>query len=430
MKVVCGPIEVLPKALDKDVIYFSLYNLRFSVVGQKAPGYVAFRWDKIIKKQGFYPDDTVWDFISICFSIYAADLSCVRSSSSDGWTRKIQLEIYLHNKKPWEKVKNKLEKTIRFLTGDFWEFTFFDGGMPPPKPKKLFDKIDNNADCIALLSGGMDSLIGGIDLVSDGYSPCFISQGAKGDTDKQIKFAQKLAPKLKHFQWKNPITRNKVEDSTRGRSIVFLAYALLAASSLKKWGKETVPVFIAENGFISLNTALTGSRLGSLSTKTTHPVFLNSIEEILNSVGINVKLIRNYQFATKGEMLKKCKNKILINSLINTTTSCGRYSRFAYTHCGRCVPCLVRRASYYHAKIEDKTKYFYTDLTADAARNDKHDDIQAVALAYVKYKKFGIESVIGGSLSFSSVDDRSKYVNVVKNGLEELGEFLKAKGVL
>ena len=62
---------------------------------------------------------------------------------------------------------------------------------------------------------------------------------------------------------------------TRGRpatrSFLFLAFGLAIASM------EELPLWIPENGFASLNLPLTADQRGSLSTRTTHPLFLEQL---------------------------------------------------------------------------------------------------------------------------------------------------------
>jgi hypothetical protein len=62
------------------------------------------------------------------------------------------------------------------------------------------------------------------------------------------------------------------ERSQRARSIIFFAYGVLAATALKRYHDgQPVTLYVCENGFIAINPSLTTARLGSLSTRTTHP---------------------------------------------------------------------------------------------------------------------------------------------------------------
>ena len=68
-------------------------------------------------------------------------------------------------------------------------------------------------------------------------------------------------------------------------------------------------------------------RAGSLSTKTTHPVYMKALQEIWNDVGRNIDFILPYKFKTKGEVLMECKNQELMKKLIFKSTSCGKCQR-------------------------------------------------------------------------------------------------------
>lgn len=425
MKVICAPVHKLPKILDSNTKYFSLY----SNSGRPNISFISNDWLRELKRANIAPSNLVWDFVTIALSVAASDLSCEREKSEDGWTRQIELKVYLCNPESWRTQYELLEKAFRFLTGDIWKFEFVNNGVQAPNS---IIPLEIDADCVSLLSGGMDSLIGAIDLITDGLKPCFVSQEAKGDVEKQIAFTSQLAPSQQHFRWKNPISLSgRNESSTRGRSIIFLGYALLAANTLSKWRTSTVDIYVPENGFISLNIALNSGRLGSLSTKTTHPVFLGLIQDIWNNLGINANIVTPYQFKTKGEMLQECKNQDLVQSLVCSTTSCGKYLTHGRTHCGRCVPCMVRRAAFLKAGMEDSTIYKYRDLSNNGfSKTQGPNDVNAVASAYVKYQNKGIERIIGGSLSFSATDTRHKYVGVVERGLTELGKLLEGQKVL
>jgi len=427
MKVICAPEKLLPSILDDNTEYFSLY----SIPSNKKIGHIAQDWKVRLKKMGIYPDIVTWDFVTIAMSVCAADLACLRKKSADGWTREIKLYITVCNKSNWTPHIDKLQSAFRFLTGDFWEIHLNDGAEPPLEPTSI---TTSSADCISLLSGGMDSLIGAIDLIENGRSPCFVSQMAKGDSKKQSEFSAEFNSKVRHYQWNHRIKVPHItERSTRGRSLIFISYGVLAATTLIE--NKPVELFIPENGFISLNIPLNEGRFGSLSTKTTHPVFLGILQDVFNDADMKISIMRPYQGFTKGEMIKNCKNKSRLLEHIGNTTSCGRFGYYNYKHCGRCVPCLVRRASFLSAGVIDSTEkgYVFNDLSRpDSAREKGANDIGAVARTCLLFRENGINEVIGGSLAFSShaSEGRKFYSNVIENGLIELEGLLKEHGVL
>ena len=179
--------------------------------------------------------------------------------------------------------------------------------------------------------------------------------------------------------------------------------------------------------------------MGTLSTKTTHPVYLRGLQEIWDAVGLPVELKSplDYDHKTKGEIVAGCADIDLLKRLAGHSTSCGRFGVFKKTHCGRCVPCLVRRASFLRAQMEDPTikskisnlTYHYPSLKA-AAAEETATDIRSVANAVVRVDRKGIDHFLGGSLSFSEPEARVVYRDVISRGLNELGDLLKAHGVI
>ena len=432
-KIVCAPRRLIPGHIKEGIKYISTYaKSRRKNVGYFAPTLI-----KDIKKEGLKPSAETWDFTTIALSVATADNSISRKESADGWTREIDLTIHLCNPLIWEPVKDILQKTLRFLTGDFWHLTFKEDGDAFPRYHQLRFWRDEdryeNMDSVCLLSGGVDSLIGAIDLTSDGKQPIFVSQTVRGDAEAQRYYANKINANSRHFQWSHKIhnTKEESEGSTRGRSIIFFAFAALAASAITTHNGAPVNIYVPENGFISLNIPLNPGRIGSFSTKTTHPVYIKGLQTIWDQLGMNIKLIMPYKFKTKGEMLSECKNKLLLETLIGDSTSCGKYSRHGFQHCGRCVPCMVRRAAFIKAQMTDNTTNGYKfDNLFSAGLEHGPNDIGAMATACLKVEQLGIKHVISGNLSFAEHNSKRAYEGVVYRGFKEIEHFLKSHRVI
>jgi hypothetical protein len=424
-KVVCVHPDLLPDVLAAGVDYFSVYRHsgvpRVSTVGT---GLL-----RDIEIDGMCPNAVSWDFLTFALAVSAADQAVHRERSADGWTRMIELEIALDDPVPFQQAASSLAKMLRLLTGDFWTLTFIDGGEPAPRstaPKRFV------ADCVSLLSGGVDSLVGAIDLTAQGRCPLYVSQMAKGDSETQVSYARQLGGGDRHLQWNHNIRVEHVtERSTRARSIVFFAFAVLAAGELHAQTGRLVDLFVPENGFISLNVPLNAGRAGSLSTKTTHPVFLAQLQETFNTLRIPAQLLRPYAYKTKGELIAECLDRPTLGEMIGQSTSCGRFGYYNYTHCGRCVPCLVRRSSFIAGDLPDTTRkpYKFANLL-NSGRLSGANDIGAVASAVLRVEQCGIRDLMGGQLSFAIGADRSNYERVVAQGIRELGILLRQQGVL
>lgn len=222
--------------------------------------------------------------MQFCLSVCAADLYCPRSTSADGWTRTIELTVALYEPLIWTSWKAHAEAMLKVLTGDYWTLRFVEGGAAPPNGKRL----QLAHDCVCLLSGGLDSLIGGINLMTEGRRPMYVSQLAHEDSERQRRYASVLGGGETHMQWSHGISfTGSREPSTRGRSLAFYGFAVLAASRV---ANSPVQVFIPENGFICINPPLVPGRVASLSTRTTHPLFIAKLQELFDGIGIAVQL--------------------------------------------------------------------------------------------------------------------------------------------
>jgi len=383
-----------------------------------------------LRREGVNPSRRAWDFLAIALSAAAADRGCLRKTSPDGWTREIELEIAVTDPQFWDAQNATVTGALRFLTGDIWKLTFAPGGVRPPR-RQISSGRRLRGESICLLSGGADSLTGAIDAVALGKCPLFVSQISRGDADRQRKFAKIVGEELSHLQLSQPITTPlKAERSQRARSLVFIAYGVLGASVLPKYKRgEEVDLLIPENGFVSLNAPLTPLRVGSLSTRTTHPFFIEKIQAILDAVGIHTQLQNPYQFKTKGEVFLDCSDQSLLRQLVFESNSCARFARFTYLHCGRCVPCLVRRAAFLRWGQVDETGYRYEDLSLADDQHRDFDDVRSVAYATFQVARLGIEAWAGDALNYMQLGDIAPYADLAKRGIDELGAFLDGAGV-
>lgn len=361
------------------------------------------------------PSQRAWDLLSIALAVYGSDRFVPRGLTEDGWTRVISLEVELFEPAPWITQASQLAAALRFLTGDIWHVSFRgEGTAHPDFAAKLSDR-----DCACLFSGGMDSFIGSADLISAGRRPLLVSQASPKEGIVQKYLADRLGAANYRFEGR-AIERAPwpYEPSTRARSILFIAYGIMAATTLSP-GNHPRQLFIPENGLISINPPLTRRRIGSLSTRTTHPHFISALQAILDAVGMNVHLVTPYRGKTKGEMLAECQSAAA-RGVVATSYSCGKGKRIN-KHCGRCLPCLVRRASFRHAGIADSTVYKYVDLRQQAVFDDVFSARMATAqLANRDIARWASEA---GPLPLDPAE-RALCIDVVRRGLSELAGFL------
>lgn len=415
MRLICGPADfVLPDAASAQRI--TLYD----APAKPAHGSAGRAARQEIVRRRLKAAPRAWDFLSIALSVMAADEFGARDQSPDGWTREFELDVAVTDPTFWRSQSSALADAFAFLSTDRWTFRFHPGGVSPPS---IDQPEEPPQDCVVLLSGGLDSLVGAIDLPAHGRKPFAVSKTVKGDAEKQVNFAQVIGGGLPHLQLNDNVSvPNGTENSQRARSLIFVAFGIIAATALEAHrAGNRIPLYLCENGLIAINPPLTSSRLGSLSTRTAHPVYLKLLQRILDAAEMGVQIANPYAEKTKGEMLRECADQTLLSSLATRSTSCGRFLRFNYHHCGRCVPCQVRRAAFQAWEgSNDLTEYVYRDLGRPDSDHAAFDDVRSVAIALSAIRADGIEPWLGHALSSSLIDNRGGLMQMLGRGFDEL----------
>lgn len=319
----------------------------------------------------YFTDEAI-DLLYISLVVFCVDRSVSRKKQEDAWTRNLELYIPVKAYEKWEYCKSILINALNFLTGDHWTIHFRKRATLTEDEEKYrkgwwrfrrsVRRIDTDVFC--MLSGGLDSFIGAINLLKNEKNPIFVSHygGGKGVKKYQDRVVNLLNTKYavgpKRFFRFYAASQNGVEDTTRSRSFMFFAHAIAIASGIG----HHVDLYVPENGVISLNIPLTVMRLGSLSTRTTHPYFMGMIQSLLTGLDIDISLVNPFQMQTKGEMMKTCKDLDFLNAHYQDTLSCshpdqGRWTGEAVGHCGECLPCTIRKAAIKAAGLDDATTY-------------------------------------------------------------------------
>lgn len=423
----------LPARSD-GVVPVLLYGSRPPAPGATSIG--ARVWDAVSRVNAPV-DPRAFDFLSLSMAVTAADTFVDRREAADGWARTIDLTVALAQPQVWQPLVGTLEQALRFLSGDEWTIRLEDGGeLPPPhRPRARKLNIDGR-DCACLYSGGLDSAIGMLNLHAQGRSPVLVSHAYVHDARRQQELLGRLGLGAVRFGTiAHPVsdldTPNDVQ--MRTRSFNFLAMGALVASSLAlRNDSDSVPLYVPENGLIAINPPLTNRRIGALSTRTTHPHYLKLIQSLLDGAGLPVVLENPFAHRTKGEMVTECLDRVRLQVVADRTVSCGKWKRTGI-QCGRCVPCLIRRASFHAAGWADQTEYAPSgaDLRQVFAHGNERDDLMAMILASRKLEAIDVADWIAktGPLP-TQRDERAALVDVVGRGMAEVRAYLDSEQLL
>ncbi|MDH4378398.1 MAG: hypothetical protein QE263_00620 [Vampirovibrionales bacterium] len=394
---------------------------------------------------GISPTPAALDLSILAGLVTAADTRISRKTESqDSWTREIDLYVPVHNIDIWNSSKELIEKLLKFLSGDIWRLYFRLVPFTHPSLEDIQIGLDiNQYDSVSLFSGGLDSFVGALDILSEGKKSIFVSHYADQSTSKQGQCFDIISENFQlsenshlrvHLSFdKNDVPGLSSENTLRARSFLFFSLAVVVASGLPNCQK----IYVPENGLISLNVPLDPLRVGAWSTRTTHPFYMALWDSLLQKLEINIRLENPYRFKTKGEMLLECKAPQVLRSHVNKTISCSSVSKARFHgltpgQCGYCVPCIIRRASIKKALGGDSTTYvMLPDLRSHTLNSNKAEG-ENIRSFQIMIDRLTTNRELAkilvyktGPLNLYSEEDITSYAEVFAKGIEEVSEFLE-----
>lgn len=383
-----------------------------------------------------FPSPLVTDLLHLAFAVYTADLRIPRSLFQDRWTRDLVVHLPVSDTVRWDEQAPLLTRMLMFLTGDNWEIRArqLEDFTPPMPERQKPPTVQTTVNRVSLFSGGLDSLVGAIDLLEQGETVALTGHHGAGMANlfqqnvlKVIRttYGGRAAEFMFHVQ--PPKDKRDGEPSMRSRSLLFFALGIGVASAL---GSDQ-PLVVAENGLISLNVPLTNPRMGSLSTRTTHPYFVALFRQFLQAFAINTEIQTPYRFHTKGEMLANVNNQTVLAQTVKESMSCshteaGRYQgRTPGNHCGYCVPCIIRRASTSAAGLVD-AQYDFDVLKDSPLVSGAGADLRAFQMALERFAESRPHESLFRVLGTGPLppEDAADYAATYSRGMTEVGKLL------
>lgn len=326
------------------------------------------------------PDAATRDLMDLAISAYIVDELVAREKAPDGWSRDFNFLMPVRNPPVWEACTEKLRRTLYHLSGDLSSFTWVERSTMPSLGRHR-RTVPQRVDAVCLFSGGIDSLLGAHRLLSEGKKVLLVGHQADGTTAHaqkelaralQLRFPGRAALvqcRVSRSSIEGPrfALPEKVEETHRPRSFLFLCLAVAVANASK--AKD---IYIPENGLIALNSPLQVSRVGSLSTRTAHPVFLMNFLDLVKCLGVYDGAIKNpFIYESKTDMIRGLDPQL--KGLVRGSISCARPSRYKQMkvhHCGYCVPCLYRRVAMMEADLDAPADYAFDVFTSLAGLSE------------------------------------------------------------
>ncbi len=387
------------------------------------------------------PPQVAVDLYRVAATVFSADLRIPRSSAFDRWQRHFYLHLPVEDPALWASVSPRLKIALEFLTGDTWDLAFRQRTAPGHIPGVRGRVPHSGADKVCLVSGGLDSFAGAVDEVATGHNLICVSHNAAGSATFSSPAQERTLAHLAAIRGPGAVSHLKAnvspplmpghnsEPTQRSRSIMFIGLGVLTASALAARRGQAVPLVIPENGFISLNVPLTSSRIGSLSTRTTHPFFLEHLSQLLAGLGLNVTIETPYRYRTKGQILTGVAHPAALVAGARETVSCAHPSikRFAAAranHCGYCVPCIVRRAAMRVAGLDDPADYSIDLAASPLLTQGQMRDVRAFEIALANRSTQVSRSAILAVGPLPGSDAIAQSVAVYEAGLNEVADFL------
>lgn len=349
----------------------------------------------------------VADLIDVSVAIYLADRLALRKMASDSrlpadrWHRRIHVIVPVRHPDWWQRpeVIVCLQKLLSFLTDDLWSFEFVSrsSGLRQAETQARFLRPPDGEVAVALHSGGLDSLFGLADLVTNGHAMTVVpvtvvsSRRVRRTADSvtaEIRRSltptePRLLPTRLHVEVMGiGRHRNDREPTQRARGILFLAIGVGVAVMA---GTDRLQV--CENGIGAISLPMTPDHWGAHATRAMHPKTLLLMSRLAATVLDQPILIENAGlFVTKGDLARRMDSSWFV-AAARQTVSCDHTAYIGRGEaCGRCTSCILRRvaltAAGLEAVVDSHAMHYRTDWFDAGAEWSSENAIHLTAMRH------------------------------------------------
>lgn len=331
--------------------------------------------------------DVLEDLLEIASAVFFADTSFRRGGDGrprlgEGWHRQLGFHLCVRRPDLWsrEDVCLALVDAVRFLTDDRVSSTF--ASKERTERVQPYLPFDRGAKCfkaeeVILFSGGLDSFAGALDALNcrPGKVILVTHRSAPKAITRQVdlgKFLKKrFGGRVLHIHVRATRSRAVSSESTqRSRSFLFSALGYVVARMA-----EADRISFYENGVVSHNLPVSPQVVGTMASRTTHPLSLRKLRTFFDLLGEpRIGIHNGFEWLTKTDILKKI-HEIEGSKGIELSVSCTslRSEAADLHHCGSCSQCFDRRFAVLAAGLEayDHAGDYRTDVLTGARVSDR-----------------------------------------------------------
>jgi 7-cyano-7-deazaguanine synthase in queuosine biosynthesis len=311
-------------------------------------------------------DPVIEDFLEVACAIFFADSSFRRGSDTrpemgTAWHRRFHIKVPVQALDRWSDpaVVDALSEAAQFLTDDSFSFEFV-AREPRLGRQNILDLdptgVTFQAEEVILFSGGLDSFAGALEALStiQGNVLLVSHRSAQKVKSRQDRLAEYLLNRFRHRLMYVKVDAHRVSTAARDttqRSRTFL-FAALGHAVAQSFGARRISFY--ENGIVSHNLPIGPQVIGTMATRTTHPLALHMLNRLLGLLRPGVPPISNgYAWLTKTEVVQRIA-QYGAEDQIRRAVSCTsvRDQTTLNPHCGTCSQCLDRRFGILAAGLE------------------------------------------------------------------------------
>jgi 7-cyano-7-deazaguanine synthase in queuosine biosynthesis len=294
----------------------------------------------------------VADLVEVAGAIHVVDRSVRRPSPTSGngsWSRQLQVVLGVRRPDVWNSsgVSSLLVDLLTWLTDDVWTLNFVPRQAPAVAAEcvQFLFPMAAQAECIALFSGGVDSLAGLALAHEDGHRPMLMS------VRSNRRMLANQTEVLEALRRSTGIAAERVgidlhldhtpshEPSQRARGFGFLS---LGAALVELCRTDALLVF--ENGVGAINLPYSAAQAGAHGTRAMHPATLQLAAQLYSALfARRISVVNPNQFRTKAEMCRQLPFEV--QQVLPYARSCDTAyaTRLSPDSCGACTSCLLRR---------------------------------------------------------------------------------------